>query len=239
MSEAEDKPRETTEPSAPARPTPGPSPSQALVDQLVAVFREQLERALDVELRDDIGTTALAYVDHYLTLLREEQREPIISLVAAGAGAWFGELVRREVGGVWIGDGTDPRRLRLLLEPQFLHVSPVDLAYEAIFAGSPDPGDPRIPQGAALDGAYHLRKRAEQPDELDDHAWVTERLAEVPEVPEDQFYSLTGRFETLELILQLLAGRDVERSREPTSYHLNDYVEALTAAEPSTRSNDR
>lgn len=232
MSEAEDKPGETSETSAAARPTPGPSPSQALVDQLVAGFREQLRRALEVDLRDDFGTAALAYVDHYLTLLREEQREPIISLVAAGAGAWFGELVRREIGGQWIGDGTQPRRLRLLLEPQFVHFSPIDIAYEAIFAGSPDPGDPRIPEGAALDGAYHLRKRTEVGDEgeqLDDHAWVSERLAEVPEVPEDQFHSLTGRFETLELILQLLAGRNLAAGREPTRYHLNDYVAALTS----------
>ncbi|KIG13480.1 hypothetical protein DB30_08046 [Enhygromyxa salina] len=234
MSEPKDKPRETSETGASAPPTPGPSPSQALVDQLVAGFREQLGRALEVELRDDIGSTALAYVDHYLGLLKEEEREPIVSLVAAGAGAWFGELVRREIGGLWIGDGTDPRRLRLLLEPQFVHFSPVDLAYEAIFSGSPDPGDPRssrvAPEGAALDGAYHLRKRTEQAEELDDHAWITERLAEVPEVPEDQFYSLTGRFETLELILQLLASRDLAANREPRIYHLNDYVEVLTAA---------
>jgi hypothetical protein len=231
MSEPEDTTRETsaTAPPTPAtaRPTPGPSASQALVDQLVAGFREQLARALEVELRDDIGTAALAYVDHYLALLRDEDREPIVSLVAAGAGAWFGELVRREIGGQWIGDGT-PRRLRLLLEPAFLYFSPIDIAHEAIFVGSPDPGDPRIPEGAALDGAYHLRKRTEPDGEPSDHEWVAERLAEVPELPEDQFYSLTGRFETLELILQLLASRELAAGREPTTYDLNDYVEALS-----------
>src|SRR5690606_39766463 len=88
-------------------------------------------------------------------------------------GAWFGELIRREIGGTWIGDGVDPRRLRLLLEPQFVHFSPVDMASEAILSGSLsssdrrsrparrpeaeygrsptsvsiEPGDPRLPDG--------------------------------------------------------------------------------------------
>jgi hypothetical protein len=237
MSEAKHKPRET---SAQPEAHPGAGPTQALVDQLVAGFAEQLRRALDVEIPED--KSALAYVDHYLALLREETREPIVSLVAAGAGAWFGELIRREMGGLWIGDGSDPRRLRLLLEPQFVHFSPVDMAYEAIFVGSPDPGDPRIPEGAALDGAYHLRKRpVRDEDEAEahtenegdeepqsDHEWVADRLAEAPPVPEDQFYSLTGRFETLQLILELLASRDLARGREPTRYHLNDYIAGIS-----------
>jgi hypothetical protein len=154
--------------------------------------------------------------------------------VAAGAGAWFGEFIRREVGGLWIGDGSVPRRLRLLLEPQFLHFSPVDMAYEAILASELEPGDPRLPAGAELDGTFHLRKRSANADgeadseaEPSDQEWVTERLAETSPLPEDQFYSLTVRFETLSLILELLATRDLARGREPTRYHLNDYIEIL------------
>jgi hypothetical protein len=37
------------------------------------------------------------------------------------------------------------------------------------------------------------------------------------------------RYETLTLILELLATRDVARGREPTRYHLNDYIELLKA----------
>jgi hypothetical protein len=206
--------------------------TSALVDQLVAAFHEQVRRAINIELRDDIGPTALAFVDHYLSLVRDETREPIVTLVAANAGAWFGELIRREIGGTWIGDGLEPRRLRLLLEPQFVHFSPIDLAYEAIFSGAAEPGDPRVPGGATLDTAYHLRKQPspDHPDEPADHDWIAERLDEAPPVPEDQFYSLTGRYETLEMILGLLASREQERGREPTRYHLNDYVAALTPA---------
>ena len=211
--------------------------TQALVDQLVAGFRDQVQRALDHPLDDELGPTALAFVDHYLSMVRNEEREPIVSLIAAGAGAWFGELVRREIGATWIGDGKDPRRLRLLLEPAFVHFSPVDMAYEAVLGHSgPEPGqdDPRLPVGAILDGAFHLRKRApaEEPGDEDepisDHQWVMDRLAEAPPLPEDQFYSLTGRWETLELILELLATREQARGREPTRYHLNDYIAELS-----------
>lgn len=214
--------------------------TQALVEQLQTTFREQLHRALETELSADLGESALAYVDHYLSLIRDEEREPIISLLAAGAGAWFGEFVRARVGGQWIGDAKDPRRLRLLLEAQFVHFSPIDMAYEAILATSPEPGDARLPPGAVLDGSFHLRKDSEAREHGDapedsegegpsDHDWVAERLAQTSPLPEDQYYSLTARFETLTLILELLASRDLARGREPTRYHLNDYVAALTS----------
>ncbi len=248
MSEAKDKPAKSSggDDSGAARdstalaegsggePSDAPDSSAqagtgALVAQLSAAFCEQVRRALDVELCDDLGSAALAYVDHYLGLLGDEDREPIISLVAANAGAWFGELIRREIGGMWIGDGVDPRRLRLLLEPQFVHFSPVDMAYEAILSAAPEPGDPRVPEGAILDSAFHLRKRPLTGFEHEpaDHDWIIDRLSEAPPVPEDQFFSLTGRFETLEQILELLASREIERGREPTRYHLNDYIAAL------------
>ncbi len=220
--------------------SPPPSPAQALATQLAAAFAEQIRRAIGVEIEPLVerdGEVALAYVDHYLGMLHEEDREPIVSLVAANAGAWFGELIRREIGATWIGDGKDPRKLRLLLEPNFVHLSPVDFAYAAILVGEPEV-DPRLPTGSALDTAYHLRKaeRGEaneieaetEADSLSDHAWVMQRLAEVPPLPENEFYSLTGRYETLLLILELLAARHSSLGLEPTRYHLNDYVAALT-----------
>ncbi len=227
------------------------SPAQALVDQLAAAFREQVRRALKVELAAD--PIALAYVDVFLKrTMQDESREPIVSLVAANAGAWFGELVRREIGATWVGDGNDPRKLRLLLEPHFVHFSPIDLAYEVILAREVEPDDPSVPEGAVIDGAFHLRKHEQRrdpdadeseddeddeddesdespadDDSLSDHDWVMRRLAEAPPLPEDQYYSLTARYETLLQILELLAARHAELGLEPTRYHLNDYVAAI------------
>src|SRR5690606_28753204 len=115
----------------------------ALAEQLASAFREQRQRALGVELRDEDGARALAYVAHCLALRRDETLEPIVWRGAADAGAWFGELIRRGIGGTWSGDGVDPRRLRLLLEPQFVHFSPVDMASEAILSGSLSSSDRR------------------------------------------------------------------------------------------------
>ena len=119
----------------------GSSPAQQLVDTLVRAYREQIRRTLEVELDDSV--TTLAFVDHHLASARDEDREPILSLLASAAGAYYGELIRRHIGATWLGDGKDPRRLRLLLQPQFVFFSPVDQAYEAITGKEIEPGDPR------------------------------------------------------------------------------------------------
>jgi hypothetical protein len=230
---------EPTGPESDSRPAGDETkltPAQELVRQLRSAFVEQLQRALGVDLPGE--DSALAYIDHHLSELREEDREPIITLVASGAGAWFGEFVRARVGGHWIGDGKDPRRLRLLLEPAFVHFSPVDLAYEAIFGHDVEEDDPRAPAGALIDGAYQLDKRPNPPvtegesppethDSTSDQDWISARLSELSPVPVDQYYSMTGRFETLELILQMLAHRRVAEGKSPKMLTVNDYVHAL------------
>lgn len=219
--------------------TPAPPLSQraqALVDGLVKGFREQLRRSLGVELDD--SETSLAFVDHHLRTAADEDpfivrpgrdREPILLLVAAGAGAYYGELVRRKVGGFWIGDGEDPRRLRLLLAPQFLYFSPVDQAFEAIVARPLEPGDPESPRGNPIDSAFHLQPPPEDDPEGEQHDanWLMARLAELHPVPEDHFHSLTCRFETLELMLELLAAKHVSEGRGPSALGIDDYLVVL------------
>jgi hypothetical protein len=198
----------------------------ALVESLADRFREQVERALKVRL--DGSITSLAFVDHYLALARDEDREPIVSLLAAGAGAYFGELVRRELGGTWVGDGQDPRRLRLLIEPQFVHFSPVDQAYEAIAGRGLDVDDPRLAPGPAFDSGFGLEPSPDDEPGAGDAPWLEERLAELPPVPEDEFHSLTCRFETLQLMLELLAAKHVAEGLPPRRLGLEDYVQVLT-----------
>ena len=47
-------------------------------------------------------------------------------------------------------------------------------------------------------------------------------------MPADQFYSLTTRYETLELILQLLASRRALGGYEPYTYTVQDYLHAFS-----------
>lgn len=229
-------PRATTD-KAPQSPT---ASALGLVEALDRTFREQVRRALDFEL--DGSIESLAFVDHYLRMAQDESREPIVSLIAAGAGAYFGTLVANTIGASWVGDGRDPRRLRLLLAPQLIHFSPVDQAYEGIASRPLSPDDPRIAEGPAFDPAFHLRPpnvAAQDPDDADssagatpdqpedDASWLEARLAELPPVPEDQFHSLTCRFETLQLMLELLAAKHAAEGRKPRSLGVPDYLEAL------------
>lgn len=228
----------------------------AAVTRLVGDLERRLQEAVKRSLRFDLdgSVASLAVVDHYLAQARGETREPILSLLAASAGAYFGELVRRHIGGLWIGDGKDPRHLRLLLTPAFVYFSPADLALTAILGDEPDPGDPRLPAGIPLDTTFHLdsgtrlphQRRApdtEPPDPdaaapdptrlphddgSDDATWIGARLAELAPVPEDQFYSLTARYETLELILELLAARREAGGFEPYTYTVQDYLQAMS-----------
>jgi len=217
--------------SGPATASPPPIGAAAarLAAELDGQFRDAVERALGVAL--DHSVESLAFVDHYLRMAAGETRLPILSLLAASAGAYYGELVRRHVGALWIGDGRDPRSLRLLLEPQFLYFAPVDQAYEAIVRVELDDDDPRLPDGPLLDPGFKPRPAAQHDDSNcdPDETWLDARLAALPPVPEDMYYSLTGRFETLLLILELLATKHVGEGRSPRSYGFEDYLAALAA----------
>jgi hypothetical protein len=207
------------------------SGSGDLVTTLVATFREQVHRALGVRL--DGSIVSLAFVDHYLRMAQHEDREPILSLLASGGGTYFGEIVREHVGATWVGGGRDPRRLRLLVGPQFVFFSPVDQAYEAIVGESLRPDDPRIANGPPFDPAFHLRPPAppkgdDDGDPEDDGTWLEERLSELAPVPEDHFHSLTCRFETLQLMLELLAAKHAAEGRAPRHWALADYADALS-----------
>lgn len=226
----------TTESSGAAAARAG---AERLVAELIANFREQVRRAVGVELDDT--ETSLAFVDHYLRLARDEDREPIVKLVAAGAGAYYGELVARHLGASWIGDGKDPRRLRLLMTPIFLYFSPVDQAIEAIAGHEVEPDDPRHPSdGPILDPGFHLRPSAQsRSDSSDEHRsgepsdadWLEERLSELPPVPEDEYHSLTCRFETLKLMLELLAAKHASQGREPSELDIDDYLSVFATGE--------
>jgi hypothetical protein len=215
-------PRATTTTALGTAPVGGSA--DALARELAGNFREHVRRALGIDL--DGSITSLAFVDHYLRTARSESRAPIVGLVAAEAGAYYGELVRAEIGASWIGDGNDPRRLRLLMRHQFLYCAPVDQALEALLGPVGDDDD-RLPEDEALDTAFHARKGA-PPGEPDDASWLADRLAELPAVSELEFYTLTCRFETLQLALELLAAKHAGAGENPREYQLRDYVDALS-----------
>lgn len=242
--EVADAPTVGVAPRSAELPSVGPiAQGTKLARELADAFRGHVRRALGAPLDD--SETSLAFVDHYLRTVRSETRAPILSLIAAEAGAYYGELVCATIGGTWIGDGRDPRRLRVMMRDQFLHFAPVDQALEALLGPGRDPietgSDDEGTAIATLDTTFHARRDRRPPtappaDDAaaseaepasDDASWLAERLAELPPIGEDEYYSLTCRFETLKLVLELLATKHVGEGKSPREYHVADYVEAL------------
>ena len=239
---------------APTRAVPEPSggpvaQGTALARELAGAFRAHVRRALNMSLDD--SETSLAFVDHYLRTVRSETRAPIVALIAAEAGAYYGELVCATIGGTWIGDGREPRRLRLMVRHQFLHFSPVDQALEVVLGQRVQDEDleafSQEAGSTSLDTLFHARSNktpsehqlpathddnAEPAVDLaspDDASWLAQRLAELPPVGEDEYYTLTCRFETLKLVLELLATKHAAEGKSPREYEIADYVEALAS----------
>jgi hypothetical protein len=159
-------------------------------DQAVAY----VERALGIKLEFDSNT--LPVLDHYLNTafadlredegggMRAEISSPALELVLATAGAYFGEVVRRLLGGRWeIAD--KPADWRLVL-PTALNISPVGVVAAAIAQADLDDFDSEI-------GA---------PPRMMPH--VQQALARMGEVTVEEYYSLCGRLDTLEHIHEVL-----------------------------------
>ncbi len=221
-------PRETQAASDASRATS--AETLAFVQTLARHFTEQIRRTPGLAgCTLDTSATSLAFADYVVSLARDERHEPVLLSLASGAGAYYGEVVRNEIRGTWIGEPDDPRSLQLLLQPHFVHFSPIDQAFEAIFGATLAAADPRTPIGPPLDTSFHVASlpRADGGRADDDEGWLRERLSELRPIPEDQFYSLTGRFETLKLMLELLSAKHASEGRSPRSYDVQDYLPVL------------
>jgi hypothetical protein len=159
-----------------------------------AIF-ELAERAVDFvrhavrgqrgEMILDYKPETLPLLDHYLHGVPKDQPETI-ALIAAAAGAYFGEVARRVLGGAWV-EGPEPPQEWTLAANSGLKFVPGDLAQAAILKDE---------AGAAFEV------------DDDDRAAVEEAL-EGKEVTEDEYYSLSGRLETFLLIADVLTTRRI------------------------------
>ena len=159
-------------------------------DLALGAFRLVKER-LDFEL--DFAPETLPVLDHYLIELRDEDAgrpdEKVVAVVAPCVGAYFGEVVRRSLGGFrWRHPGDAYRRWRLEAEAVFLAFNPVGAALEAI-------------HGEELAGwRAHLALLPAQRDA------VQRSLAVTGGVREDDFHRLAVRHEVIEQTLGVLEG---------------------------------
>ncbi len=146
-------------------------------EQAVAYVR----RALGVALEYDSDTLPL--LDHYLRTVPEDQRATL-ELVVATSGAYFGEVVRRRLGGRWETVGDD-REWRVVL-PTGLNFSPAGFVASAIAQADLDDLD------TSLDAPPRMRP------------YVQQTLQRMGEVSIEDYYSLCGRLDTLEHVHEVL-----------------------------------
>jgi hypothetical protein len=154
------------------------------VSDYVRAAVEFVRRAVGLVL--DGSDESLAVLDHYVAQVPRD-RPAILELVAPAVGAYFGEVVRRRWGGEWRLVG-EPAAWRLSLEGGAVTFAPVGMAAAAVRRAEVDGYDAEV----ALDPSCREEIEA-----------ALERAAPVTE---EYFYSLTGRFETLQYVLDLLAG---------------------------------
>ena len=143
---------------------------------------EYVRRAVGLEM--DYDSDTLPLLDHYLRSVPEDQ-PATVELVATSAGAYFGEVVRRRLGGRWDTTADDVIEWRVIL-PTGLHFSPAGFVAAAIIRADLDDLD------TTIDAPPRMRPFVEQ------------TLARMGDVTEDDYYSLCGRLDTLEHVHEVL-----------------------------------
>jgi hypothetical protein len=183
----------------------------------------------------DDSEESLAFVDFYISRVRDGGKlsDEVLQLVGGALGVYLGEVARTKFGGRWValppepvaqpaessaepaetaqpgGAGTpildsidDPAGWRLQLEAAPLLVDPIGMAKSALAWQAPpealkdpetgdEPAAEEDPVGFATTPELTAPLRA--------------ALARLPPVSMDYYYSLTGRFETLSYVVELLA----------------------------------
>lgn len=158
-----------------------PARVQEYADQVVAY----VQRALGIKLEYDSDTLPL--LDHYLRTLSEigSSQTATVQLVVATAGAYFGEVVRRRLGGRWETVADDDLQWRVVL-PTGLNFAPAGFVAAAIAQADLDDHD------SELDAPPRMRP------------YVQQTLARMGEVSVEDYYSLCGRLDTIEHIHEVL-----------------------------------
>lgn len=156
----------------------------ARVTEYAGQVVEYVRRAVGVALEYDSDTLPL--LDHYLRTLSDigTDQPATVQLVVATAGAYFGEVVRRRLGGRWEINDEDVE-WRVVL-PTGLHFAPAGFVAAAIAMADLDDLDTEIDAPARM------------------RPYVQRALERMGEVSVDDYYSLCGRLDTIEHIHEVL-----------------------------------
>jgi hypothetical protein len=197
----------------PAMPVPAdPNAPPEMIVELASACIEYVQRATGIIV--DLTPDTLPIVDHYLSLSREPvgSRSEVVPLVTRAVGAYFGELVRRSLGGFWFVPSANVQDWLVCARRVFLSFNPIGVVYEALHLGTDHEGP-----------SSRLRIAPEAREV------VSRRLADLPEVSEADYYLLSTRFEALEFVADAISGEQTRRGYEDVEFELGDYVQEMRA----------
>lgn len=185
-------------------------PPPELVAPLAASCIDYVRSAVGVEL--DLTGDTLPLLDHYLAGARGEieARPELLPLLARAVGAYFGEVVRRDMDAFWYLPSEDVAGGRICFARVFLAVSPVAAAYDALCLGTNHDGP-----SSELVLLPHERQL------------VFQRLALLPEVAEEEYYSFSTRLEVLQIANEALLAEMHRAEVGSTLYDAADYASEL------------
>jgi hypothetical protein len=136
---------------------------------------------------------------------------PTVDLVQAAAGAYLGEVIRRQFGGTWHapeGFGTSPD-WRLCLAPVYCAFNPIGMAREALMLEPQDGWHAHFELDPAEADAVHAR------------------LAALPQVEEDEYYAPSTRYDVVCIVVEALRDSMRARGLGDVTFAGDDYADSL------------
>jgi hypothetical protein len=188
---------------------PADPPAPEVIQDLARSCQEYVKKAVGVEL--DYTRDTLPLLDHYVAGVREDvqEREELRRLIAHAVGAYFGEVMRRTIGGFWRMPSANVHDWAVCARPVFLSINPMAVAFDAL-----------------ADGQEHDGPRSDLRIAPEYRSAVADRLAALPPVPEDEFFLLSTRLEAIEVAADAL-----KASMSADGYEDQEFDEADYAAE--------
>lgn len=148
------------------------------VKDLTVACVTSVKNATGLEL--DLTQDTLPILDHYAKLA-ESPRDEVVSLIAPMCGAYFGELIRRQLGdGSWNVDSEGHAKWRLTFEGGSLRFNPIGIALEVLLRQD-------VPDWGA-----HLQTSVE------DQLRAKKALEVYGDVRDQDYYTFSVRFEAVE-----------------------------------------
>ncbi len=173
------------------------APAPAHIEEYAQNCVRFVLQALGVTL--DFSAETLPVLDHYLKGAKKDitGRPEALPLLAAAAGAYIGEVIRRRHPAMWLAPVEDFESWRLDLSGTSVTVYPVAMARDAI-AGEVDTSS-----GASIDL-----------DE-EDRQLVSARLEDLPYVSEEDFLAPSTRVEVVDITVDCIrAYQAAKKARE-------------------------